>query len=669
MSEHSSTRIDTAQGPMHAGSGHIFINAGPDLRDSDKPSFGRVADDQLAWLRRVLVAPDGMGKARSELADTGTVILDGTPGSGRTSAARVLLRECDQDIGVLHELLPGEEGELSLRHPDLVGTGDRLLLDLSAADPVHWADAQADLPTLRRTVHDHQAHLVVIMSHGSGLDPGLQHYRVEIDRPSQLTALRRHLRMHGVPREQYVPHIESDPVVADFLREQRTMREVADFADLVRRAREAAPPGDGFTEWCATARKAQADRRKDVAALVARLPESPQRALLITVAMLHGAHSDVIHRATQLLLRTTGSPPDDRPVLQHKDLAERLAEISAETGPGGHVQFTELGYETAVRTHVWDHMPDLRQHLGTWTARTVELNDPHLTRKLRDTLVGQLAGQYLRTGHGAGLASLAETWSSAAAGRAGLEAAVQALTCGLGDPAHGRSFRERIYQWCVNKPPRDGFAQVIIRVCADVIAVSHPDQAMLRLYHLARREHGTSAAREALCGLVATSHRLRRRLLDRLARSGRTPAELDIFLRVCDPHALTVPYDNARTLLEETGVRDSLATCWSAVLSELPRATWQPNVEHWLHTTTVTGDRGDMLLDLLVAAATQCDHRQGATFAALYAGARDAERTDPAGPARATATTARLLQKISSAQGLDPPTTPPQAGPARGTEQ
>ncbi|WP_405483091.1 hypothetical protein [Streptomyces sp. NBC_00009] len=669
MSEHSGTRVDSAQGPMHTGSGNIYFTAGPDLRESDRPSFRSIADDQLARLRRFLVAPDGMGEARSRLADTGTVILDGTPGSGRTSAARVLLREYHQDAGVLHELLPGEEGELSLKHPDLVGSGDRLLLDLSAADTARWAAAQADLPTLRKAVHDQHAHLVVIMLHDSALDPDLQHFRVEIKRPPERDVLRRHLRMHGVPREHYIPYIQSDPTVENFLHERRTMREVADFADLVRRAREAAPPGDGFTQWCATARKAQADRRKNVAALVARLRESPQRALLITVAMLHGAHADIIHRATQLLLRTAGSPSDNLPLLQHKDLAERLAEISADTGPDGHVRFTELDYDTAVRAHIWDHLPDLRQHLGTWSARSVDLNDPHLTRELRDTLVAQLAGQYLRTGHGAGLASLAETWSSTATGRARLEAAVQALTCGLNDPVHGRSFRERIYQWCVNKQPRDEFAQVLIRVCADVIAVSHPDQAMLRLYHLARRERGTSRAREALWDLVGTSHRLRRRLLARLARPGRTSAELDIFLRVCDPDPLTAPYDNARTLVEESGVQDSLTACWRAVLSELQRATWQPYVEHWLHTATVTGHRGDILLDLLVAAAAQCDNRRGAAFAALYASARHAERTPPAGPARATATTDRLLQKISAAQGLGPPTTSPQAEPARGTEQ
>ncbi|MCX5402107.1 hypothetical protein [Streptomyces sp. NBC_00102] len=651
MSAHS--RIDNARGPVHSGSGDIHVHAAPDPREADGPSFRRIADDQLAWLRRVLVAPDGMGEARSRLARTGTVILDGAPGSGRTSAARVLLREYQRDAGVLHELLPGEDDELSLRDPDLVGTGDRLLLDLSAADSVRWAAAQADLPALRKTVHEQDAHLVVVMLHGGALDADLQHYRVEIGRPRGTRVLRRHLRTHGVPYEQYR---RPDPSLASLL-EQGTMREIADFADLVRRARETARPGDGYTQWCASARKAQADRRKEVAALFAQLREGSQRALLISVSMLHGAHADVIHRMTRLLLRTAGSPDDDLPLLQHKDLAERLAEVSAEAGPDGHVRFTELDHDTAVRTHVWDHLPDLRRHLGTWTALTVDAGDPLLTRELRDRLVAQLAGEYLRTGNRAGLASLAESWSSRGTSRAGQEAAVHALTCGLVAPGHGSAFRQKVYQWCVQKPPDAEFAQVLIRVCADVIAVSHPDQAMLRLYHLARREQGTGRAREALCDLVATSPRLRRRLLDRLARQRHTPAEMGIFLSVCDPGPLIGPYGHAHGLVEEPGTQDSLTTCWNAVLSGLPRETWQSSVVGWLHHAALLERRGDILLDLLVAAAGRCDGR-GATFAALYASAREAERTSPAGPSRAAAASDRLLQKISIAQGIGPLTSP-----------
>ncbi|MFD8387027.1 hypothetical protein ACFV2X_52570 [Streptomyces sp. NPDC059679] len=664
MNQHSRTRVENPQGFTHTGPGNIYVNVGTQLQDSDKPAFRRVAEDQLCWLRRVLVDPFNMGKARATLAGTGTVILDGAPGSGRSSAARVLLREYHRDSGVFHVLLPGEEDELSLHDPALVETGDQLLLDLSAADDRQWSAARADLPALRKAVHEQHAHLVVVMPHGGTLDPDLQHYRVGIRRPPGLHVLRRHLRMHGLPYEEY---IQPDVTVTEFLPEQRPMREIADFADLVRRARETARPGEGFAQWCATAKRARNDRRKEVAALVAGLREAPQRALLIAVSMLHGTHADVIHRAAQLLLRTLDPSSESVPLLQHKDLAERFAEISADTGPDGHVRFTDLDYDSAVRAHFWDHMPDLRPHLGTWAASVVELNDPHVVPALRDGLVARMAGQYLRTGRGDGLASLAERWSSEEASRAQLEAAVHALTCGLDDPDHGREFRERIYQWCAYRRLRGEFAQVLVQICADVLAASHPDQALLRLYYLARRERDTTRALHALCDLVASSRRLRRRLLDRLARSDLSPPDLGIFLRTCDPVPLTDSSDTSRALVEENGVQRSLTTCWHAVLAKLPRAIWQPRAERWLHRAADdTGHHGELLLDLLVSAAERCEERRGEVFAALYASAREAERTAPGGPARAVATTELLLHKISAAQGLGP-ATPPLASP-RGTQ-
>ncbi|TQL18243.1 hypothetical protein [Streptomyces sp. SLBN-134] len=654
MNEHISTRVDSPHAPVHAGSGDLYVTMGAQLQDPDRPTFRRLADDHLGWLRKVLVAPAGMGAARHMLTDTGTVILDGPPGSGRTSVSRVLLREYDQGTGVFHELLPDEQDELSLSNPALVGTGDQLLLDLSAATAVQWAAARADLSALRKAVHEQHAHLVVVMPYGHPLDPDLQHYRINIDPPDGLEVFRRHLRFHGVA-------YEPDPTVTAFLAESRPMREIADFADLVRRAREAAA-GEGFARWCTTARKARDDRRAETARLVAELREGPQRALLITVAMLHGAHADVIHRAAQLLLHTLKFPPDEQSVLEGKDLAERLAEIPAGTGPDGHVRFTELDYDAAVRAHFWDHMPDLRQPMGTWVAHTVDSDDPNVTRALRDSLVARLAEQYLRTGRGERLASLAEDWSTTTTTRttsqARLEAAVHALTCGLNDPAHGRNFRHWIYLWCAQRQLRGEFAQVLVQVCADVIAASHPDQALFRLYHLARREQGTSRALQALCDLVATSSRLRRRLLDRLARSPFSAAELRIFLSACDPVPLTARHDNGNTLIEENGARESLTIGWRAVLNDLSHAEWHPYAERWLHSAAELGHRGDPLLDLLVAAADRCGGHRGTAFAELYASARAAERAAPHSAAGATATTDLLLQKISTAQDLGPSAAP-----------
>ncbi|MEU2060676.1 hypothetical protein [Streptomyces sp. NPDC013455] len=598
-----------------------------------------------------------MGKARTTLEETGTVILDGTPGSGRSATARVLLRELHHPGGAFRELLPDELDELPRHDPAFVDPGDRLLLDLSTAKADPWDAARGNLPALRQMVHKRRAHLVVVMPHHGALDPDLQHYRVEIGPPSSpMEVLRRHLRTHGVPCEQF---LRNDVTVDELLSERKPMREIADFADRIRRACETAGPGEGFPEWCTAAKRARAGRRAEVADHVAGLPDASQRALMIAVSMLHGAHADVIHRAAALLLSTVGAPEEETPLLQRKDLAQRLSEISARSGPDGRVRFTELDYDSAVRAHFWDHMPDLRPHLGAWAARVVGSSDPHLVPDVRDGLVARLAGEYLRTGRTDALAVLAERWSAQGAGRAGSEAAVQALTCGLTEPAHGRDFRERIYNWCAYGRLTDEFTQVLVQVCADVLALDHPDHALIRLHHLARRELGTARALQSLCDLVAGSRRLLRRLLDRLARGNLAPADLAIFLRVSDPEPLTDRSVTTRALVDEDGVRHSLITCWRAVLihavsrKDGPHVAPRAEIQSWLHWADEgAGDRGEVLLDLLVAAADRCGEDRGAAFAALYTSARRAECASPGAGSRFAETTDLLLHKIGVAQNL-----------------
>ncbi|WP_109029843.1 hypothetical protein [Streptomyces rubrogriseus] len=643
------------------GNGDVYI--GMQLRDSDKQAFRRVAEDQLRRLRYVLVAPPRMGEARAVLADSGTVILDGVPGIGRSAVARVLLHEHHRDCGVFRELPAGEEDELPLHDPALVGTGDQLLLDLSAADDRRWAAAQAELPALRKTVHEQRAHLVVVMPYRGVLDPDLQYCRVVLEQPSGIGVFRRHLRLHGVPPEQY---LQPDGTVTGFLTADRPMREIAEFADLVRRARDAGQPGDGFAQWCETAGRARNDGRRDAAALVAKLREAPQRALLIAVSMLHGAHADVVHRAAEQLLSLLEPPSESVSPLQQRDLAERLLDISATAAITGQVRFEKLDFDSAVRAHVWDHMPDLRPHLGTWAASVVELNDPHVVTVVRDSLVERVAGEYLRTGRADELGYLVERWSTGTTSRPRLEAAVHALARGLADPVHARDFRRQIYQWCANGRLEGELARVLVRVCADVLATSHPDQALVRLYHLARRERGTTRARQALCDLVAGSRRLHRVLLDRLARSDFSPAHLGIFLQASDPELLTLRSGTSHALIDEQSAQRSLTACWHAVLTELPPPQWQAEARRWLHRAAAgTGPHSGLLLDLLVSAAQRCTEKRGEAFALLYACARDAERAGPEDAVRAAETTGLLLHKISAAQGIAP-ATPPTTSP-RGT--
>ncbi|MFB7999842.1 hypothetical protein ACFC4G_44565 [Streptomyces sp. NPDC056002] len=663
MSAGSTTRVEQPSGPVHAGPGTLNYTVNIGLGDQDKPgrSPRRIADDQLRRIRQQFVDPRGMGAARRLRDDSRTVILHGAPGSGRTAAARVLLYELHQETGIFRELLPCEE-EGALTDPELVGVGDRLLLNLAEADVSQWAQMRTDLSALRTAVQEQRAHLVVVMPYDGMLESHLQPYRADIARPPDIEVFRRHLRLHRIPYEEY---LRRAPALDAFLAEQPPMEEVALFADRVRRARAAHPVHDGFPTWCERSRDARKQWRGEVAELVAKQKAASQRALLFATAMLHGAHADVIHHGAALLLRILDTPKDEGPLLEGKDLSERLAEIGAATEPGGHVRFDKVDYDAAVRAHFWDHMPDLRHQFSTWTVHSTELDDPHITFDLRTRLVSRLADQYLRTGRGMNLAFLAEEWIAAPATRARQEAAIGALTCGLHDPRYGQRLRTLVRDWCAGKQLTGNLAHVLLRVCTDVIAPTHPDQALTRLHHLARRERGATPALDALCDLAATSARLRRRLLNRLTRYSSAPHADDarLFLPICDPEALTDPGGAPRALIDEKAVRASVVTGWAEVFTKLQQSHWQPYAERWLHTACEAGNHRDRLLALLVDAAG----RDGGILAALYSTARAAEPAAPGGRARGTAITERLLQKISTAQGLYPSAASTPPVPPRGT--
>ncbi|QMV20974.1 hypothetical protein GQS52_03340 [Streptomyces sp. SCUT-3] len=660
MSDTLNSQILGAQGPVHGGNGDQYNYNYTYASDSRVKNPRSIAEDQLLWLWRRFVPPEGFGEARRTLESHGTALLDGPPGSGRTSAARVLLHELRREAGSFHELLPDEE-DVSLRDPGLVGDGDRLLLDLSDADEALWVGVRQDLSSLRRNALERGARLVVVLPRRGSrtLPEDLNQYRVQVVRPQERDVLLRHLRMDGVPLDDDTRTL---PVLSRFLRSEPPMREVAGLADLIRRARDAARAGEGFADWCGRALAALDDQGPQVAKKVAGLGKGPQRALLLSAAMLHGAHPDVVHCGAASLLTEVDHPESDRPLLEHPDLAARLEEISAGPDANGLVRFDELDHDTAVRAHFWDHMPDLREPLCAWVGRLVDLEIPKFTQGDRDRLAERLAEQYLRTGHPGGLASFVERWAAPGAAPRCLRAAARALRCGLLDERHGRFLRGKVYDWAKNGRLGEGLASVLVGVCTEVVAVRHPDQAVVRLHHLARRERQGPRARDALLGLVEEDHRLRRFLLHRLALAlpgGAWATDLDLFLQAADPRVLTDPGARVRALLEEAPVRDWLATGWGAVLRRCPRRTWEPHAQRWLHTACTAGDHDGLLLDVLVAAAAP----QGDLFAALYATARSGQRSAPGGPERGAAVTDRLLAKISAAQGLRPAPPPPPRAP------
>ncbi|NJQ00858.1 hypothetical protein [Streptomyces zingiberis] len=638
-----------ARGPVNTGPGDQYNNITQLFHDSRGRTPRAVDLEEVTRLRRRFVYPPGFAAAREILHGRRTVILDGPPGSGRNAAARVLLREIGGPGRHLHELLPDDPRNGADRlDREAVGDSDLLLLDLSDGDEQLWRDVRPELSALRETVRQRGAHLVIVLPHHrSGPVTGEpREYLAEIRPPLAGRVLQSHLRSAEVPAEETVA---SAPAVNAFLSRSRPMAEVAAFASLVVRARSAAP-GAGYPQWCEKARAAMDQWLRDVADKVETLRRGPQRALLLATAMLHGAPADTVHQATLNLLSTTGYPRDDQHLLERADLAERLKEVGAETAGDGRVIFGKVNYEAAVRRHFWDHIPELREHLRDWTGTTVER--VALTEDDQDRLVRRFSAECLRTGHTSLLRDLVFQCSSSTVHTGRLRAAAQALEQGLNNQRHARYFRQEILEWARRSLPA-GLARVLVGVCAEVMAVRHPDQAVVRLHHLARRERHVAEAREALLRLLGRDRSLVRLMLKRLAgplMRNDWPADAMLFLRLTDPAAPGARESRLDALFAEPGVRKAVVSGWGAVFRHLPQHRWEEHVRRWYTAASTDAERAGPLLTLLVDGAGG----NGETLARLYGVARRWAREPVAGPP-ATARDSLaggLLRKINDAQGL-----------------
>ena len=326
--------ISDNRGATHTGGGDLYYTAFfADAADrSRKARLDSIKD--LDWLRQRFVHPPGYGQAHDILRTHRTLLLDGAPGSGRSTAAKVLLRELSSGNERFHELFWEDENEKYRVEPELIGDDDRVWFDLSRADERIWHALQNDLSSLRKRVDQHGALLVVVLPSRASetLWPQFGLLHSWIDRPSAMEVLRRHLRLEGVPGA-----VTSPPPA--FLSAHRPMLEVAKFAGLVKKAYGDAADA-GYLDWYKAAERASTGRGPEVATLVSKLRFGPQRALLLATAMLHQAHVDHVYSAATALLETVDYA-DESHSLERSDLIESLRDIGAELDADRHVRFTD----------------------------------------------------------------------------------------------------------------------------------------------------------------------------------------------------------------------------------------------------------------------------------------------------------------------------------------
>ncbi|MFF3754359.1 ABC transporter substrate-binding protein [Streptomyces sp. NPDC002018] len=643
--------INEARSAVHSGDGpqvNVYLEAASSrLREQARRRPRTIAKDERARLYQRFVPPTHFQQARKVLNAHHAVLLSGRPGSGLRAAALMLLHELPEAEDSLHELPDTRDDESSSSPFDTadIRDGDRLLLDLSQADETRYIEVQNQLSDFREQLIRRGAHLTVILPHHLTylLRSDLRSLTADIERPSAHRVLAVHLRRDGISPS--ASELDTPELVAYLAK--APLRDVADLADRIRRLRDTAGDEAGFPNWLRHALALLTDQTARVAGDLVTRHTGRRRALLLALAMFHDTTPATVFTASTALLKILDHPPDERPRLEHSDLNAEFKAIGAETQPSGHVRFNKIGYDRAVRSHFWTYLPDVRLQLRDWIGERLE--QPWLSQKEREHVIARFSEQGLRTGRPEDLFALACRWTAYNTSPKGMPDAAQVLAYGLSDEQYGRYFRQQIYDLSISTELSPRLQQVLVLVCSEVMAQTHPDQALVRLHHLARRASGPAGtdAERSLLHMTRSDNRLYRLLLSRInteAATGQGDVDAALFLVLAD----------AARLIRSATVRAALIAGWAGILRRWSWERWQPGIERWL-TVCEGGRYRGPALDVLVIACRDDSSRLGS----LYRVARDWARAPTDRASLRGEITAALLQKIDRSQGLEPSASSP----------
>lgn len=627
---------------IHTGTGHVFNIFGSGHESVLRQIRPRLTfRGDLSWSEQRFAAPPGLDDARAALRKHGTALLTGPRGSGRSTAAKVVVNESAGDQSP-YALLTEEPYDPHRRLGEVSLLADhRLVLDLLDASEEVFLTRMRELPEFRARLVSSTGYLVVVVpdEFAHHLGDELRPLVARIDRPAGPVVLRRHLEAEG-----FYPapdQLDSEDVSASL---ELPVAEISGLAtriiDLSRSA-----PNRALDALLAEAISEQTDRREEASKLVEQRTTGRDRAILLASAMCHGASGDAVFFASHRLVRMMGLDEAEKPRLEQEGYRSQLQRLQVDISPRDSIEFSKLSYDEAVLEHFWDNFPDLRVEFRRWVEQVITLRQ--LTGQDRLRLVDRFTAQALRTGSPEQVGLVVEKWVFPRDGEASplQDFGVRALVTGLKDARHGTHFRRMVYEWSRAQDLPDSVGQILVEVSTEVIAPNFPGQALVRLHHRARREPG-KLARHALLDLVQRSTLQYRLMLERLAadllKTSQWQVDFLLFVELADPLLLSDTAQRTRPLVTDRQVRSQLVTCWRQLMLARSDLVVQ-RLFQWL-TTAARAPHPDLLLGVLVEAASASVELLGA----LYAAAKDWTETPEGHPEVAI----RLSQLIDQAQGL-----------------
>jgi hypothetical protein len=403
---------------------------------------------------RRFVEPDGFLDALAKLLGSRAVVLAGPSGSGRRTAATVLLDR----LGGLHlvEIAVDDEATLA-RHP--VAAKEGYLLDLTTADDATVEQVRAALPEFTAALDQEDSSLVVI---------------VDDDRATGFEAVRLPAPEPGEVLKAHLDGREFDPLPT---KPPTTATEAVRLAELLTSVEDPRLVAGAYDRWRGRLRK-QFGQHEDVA----------WRALLLAAAFLEGAHQDVVDAAADALLAETRYDGPRPHPLAGPGLAARLADVGAFAGA---VTFATPGYAEAVIDYVWTEFPTLREPLVDWLiALPARLSEDDSAR-LVERLIGLGAPAVVKA---------VAAWADSAAPLARGLLAAAAL-----DAVTGPDIRRVIKDWSGRRDLAPALSELAIAVCGGELGNRFPHIALTRLGSFVRRPELTDQVAAALSTMAGES--------------------------------------------------------------------------------------------------------------------------------------------------------------------
>ncbi|WP_405542467.1 hypothetical protein OG478_12375 [Streptomyces phaeochromogenes] len=248
-----------------------------------------------------------------------------------------------------------------------------------------------------------------------------------------------------------------------------------------RPASDGSPDSDYFKSLVLEVVKAAEDWRTELLTWHNTHSDSAYRNYLLAAAVLEGASSDKIYKASASLATALNEKSEPRSGQQGLGVVALTHTANADLQPDGTIRFRYHNYAEAVVDYFLDDRPHLLEEFTRWTAAQVTtLGEADLAAPLAERVSHWTVHYTARHRRTSLLRSLAEQWSSSHA-----DAACDLLVLAAIDDHAGALARNAYRRWANERDPLSTDFKVVLIRAVQRLAAIYPTSMLSRIAELA----------------------------------------------------------------------------------------------------------------------------------------------------------------------------------------